>query len=63
MYAITSSDARANPEAVMDRVVADRAPVAITRQRGESGVIVARSDWEVMEETLYLRRRQQTRST
>jgi antitoxin YefM len=39
---------------VMDRVVADRAPVVITRQRGESVVMVAQSDWEAMEETLYL---------
>ncbi len=38
----------------MDKVVADRAPVAITRQRGEGVVMVSASEWEGMEETLYL---------
>ncbi len=54
MYALSFSETRANLKAVMDRVVADRAPVAITRQRGESVVMIAQSDWEAMEETLYL---------
>ena len=54
MHALSFTDARANLKAVMDRVVADRAPVAITRQRGEGVVIISQSEWESMEETMYL---------
>jgi antitoxin YefM len=54
MYAISSSEARANLKAVMDRVVADRAPVAVTRQRGEGVVMISQSEWDSIEETLYL---------
>jgi antitoxin YefM len=56
MDAICFSDARANLKAVMDRVIADRVPVAITRQKAESVVLVARSEWDSIEETLYLLR-------
>jgi len=56
MYAISFSDARADLKAVMDRVVADRVPVAITRHKAESVVLVARSEWDSIEETLYLLR-------
>ena len=56
MNSLSFSDARANLKATMDRVVADRAPVAITRQRGESVVMVSASEWESIEETLYLLR-------
>lgn len=54
MLVETFSNARNNLKAVMDRVVADRAPVKIARQRGESVVMISESDWESMEETLYL---------
>lgn len=54
MHALSFTDARANLKAVMDKVVADRAPVAITRQRGEGVVLVSLSEWESMEETLHL---------
>lgn len=54
MLVETFSNARNNLKAVMDRVVADRAPIKITRQRGENVVMVSESDWESMEETLYL---------
>lgn len=40
----------------MDRVVADRAPVAITRPKVEGVVLVSRSEWDSIEETLYLLR-------
>ncbi|WP_367271439.1 type II toxin-antitoxin system Phd/YefM family antitoxin [Sphingomonas sp.] len=33
---------------------ADRAPVAITRQRGEGVVVLSASEWASIEETLYL---------
>ena len=36
--------------------VADRAPIAITRQRGEGAVLISESEWASIEETLYLLR-------
>ena len=54
MLVETFSNTRANLKAIMDRVVADRAPVKITRQRAEAVVIVSESDWESIEETLHL---------
>ena len=54
MDMLSFTDARANLKAVMDRVVADKAPVAITRQRGESVVMISASEWAGMEETLHL---------
>jgi antitoxin YefM len=54
MDSLSFSETRANLKAVMDKVVADRAPVTIMRRRGENVIIVAQSDWEAMEETLYL---------
>lgn len=54
MRAISYSEARANLKSVIDRVVADRAPIAITRQRGEGAVLISESEWASMEETLYL---------
>jgi antitoxin YefM len=56
MRAISYSEARENLKSVIDRVVADRAPIAITRQRGEGAVLVSESDWASIEETLYLLR-------
>ena len=56
MKAISYSEARENLKSVIDRVVADRAPIAITRQRGEGAVLVSASDWASIEETLYLMR-------
>ena len=54
MLTETFSNARNNLKAVMDRVVADRAPVKITRQKAEGVVMISESDWESMEEMLYL---------
>jgi antitoxin YefM len=55
METLTFSDTRANLKAVMDKVVADRAPVAIGRSRGQEGVVmISRSEWDSIEETLYL---------
>jgi antitoxin YefM len=56
MDSLSFSETRANLKAVMDKVVADRVPVAITRQRGEAVVMVSQSEWNAMEETLYLLR-------
>ena len=54
MQTLTISETRANLKAVLDRVVADRAPVAITRPKGENVVLVSASEWASMEETLHL---------
>jgi antitoxin YefM len=56
MKAISYSEARDNLKSVIDKVVADRAPIAITRQRGEGAVLISESEWASIEETLYLLR-------
>lgn len=48
------TNSRANLKALMDRVVANRAPIKISRQRAEDVVMVSESEWEAIEETLYL---------
>lgn len=54
MDVLNYSDTRANLKAVMDRVVADHAPVVISRQSGKPVVMVSLEDWESIEETMYL---------
>lgn len=54
MQAVSYSEARENLKAMIDKVVADRAPLAITRQRGEGAVLISESEWASIEETLYL---------
>jgi antitoxin YefM len=56
MRAISYSQARENLKAVIDQAVSDKAPIAITRQRGEGAVLVSASEWASIEETLYLLR-------
>jgi antitoxin YefM len=54
MVVLSYSDTRANLKAVMDKVVEDRTPVVITRQKAEAVVMVSLADWTAMEETLHL---------
>ena len=54
MQTVTYSEARDNLKAVMDKAVADRAPILITRQRGENVVMISADEWAGMEETLHL---------
>lgn len=54
MNVLTYSDTRARLKEVMERVVEDHNPVVITRQGGESVVMVSLADWHAMEETAYL---------
>ena len=56
MQGISYSEARENLNAEIDKVIADRAPLAITRQRGEGAVLISESEWASIEETLYLLR-------
>ncbi|MEA2759876.1 MAG: antitoxin YefM [Methylobacteriaceae bacterium] len=54
MDVLSYSDTRARLREIMDRVIADRAPVVITRQKSEAVVMVSLADWNAMEETLHL---------
>lgn len=54
MQTVTYSEARDNLKSVLDKTVADRAPVMITRQRGQNVVLISASEWAGMEETLHL---------
>ncbi len=54
MDVLSYSDTRANLKQVMDRVVEDKTPVVVTRQKGEAVVMVSLADWNAMEETLHL---------
>jgi antitoxin YefM len=56
MQTLSVSETRANLKSVLERVVADKAPIAIARQKGEGVVIVSQSEWDSIEETLYLLR-------
>jgi antitoxin YefM len=54
MQRLSVSEARTNLNAVLDRIVADKAPIAITRAKGEGVVMVSESEWVSIKETLYL---------
>ena len=54
MEIVSYSETRANLKAIMDRVVNDHMPIAITRQRGKPVVMVDLDDWNAMQETRYL---------
>jgi antitoxin YefM len=54
MDVMSFTETRAKLKSVMERVVADHAPVVITRQRAEAVVIVSLADWNAMEETTHL---------
>lgn len=54
MQTVTASETRANFKAVLDRVVADKAPIQITRPKGEGVVMISESEWEGLQETLHL---------
>ena len=54
MDVISYSDARASLRQMMDRVVEDRSPVVIVRQKAEAVVMVSLADWNAMEETSHL---------
>lgn len=56
MDAITYSTARANLAKTMDRVCEDHAPIIITRNGGQSVVMVSLGDYQALEETAYLLR-------
>jgi antitoxin YefM len=56
MDSVSYTKAKASFGAVLDKVVADRAPVAITRRTGEAVVIIAESDWAAIQKTIEMGR-------
>jgi len=56
MRTINYTAARQNFAETMDQVNADRAPVLVTRQKGEPVVMMSLADFNAMEETAYLLR-------
>lgn len=52
--AISISEARANLKKVIDSVIDDHAPVAITRRGAGAAVLVSLDDWNSMQETLHV---------
>lgn len=56
MRAVSYSEARQNLSATMLQTVEDRAPVLITRQNGESCVLMSLEEYNSLEETAYLLR-------
>lgn len=53
MQAVSYDEAAENLEAMIDKVVADRAPLAITLERGEGAVLISASEWASIEEALH----------
>lgn len=54
MQTVSYTEARDNLKRLMDKAVSDRAPILITRQRGENVVMISAKAWAGMEETLHL---------
>lgn len=52
--AISITEARANLKQVIDSVIDDHAPVAITRRGAGAAVVVSMEDWNGMLETIHL---------
>jgi len=50
----TYSDARKHLKELMDRVVADRTEIIVTRQKAEPVVVISMSEWNAISETLHL---------
>ncbi|MGH6855006.1 MAG: type II toxin-antitoxin system Phd/YefM family antitoxin [Aestuariivirga sp.] len=56
MSTMTYSRLRANLKSALDRVCADHEPVVVERQKGGDVVLLARGDYESLQETAYLLR-------
>ncbi|KFD21497.1 YefM family antitoxin protein [Tatumella ptyseos ATCC 33301] len=56
MKAVSYSEARQNLSATMIQTVEDRSPILITRQNGESCVLMSLEEFNSLEETAYLLR-------
>ena len=56
MDAISYSEARSRLASAMDQVCESHDPIIITRQGGQSVVLMSLEDYEAMDETAYLKR-------
>ena len=56
MRTINYTTARAHLAETMDRVNEDRAPLLVTRQKGEPVVMMSLAEYNALEETAYLLR-------
>lgn len=56
MKALSYSALRKNLSKAMDQVNDDHAPIVITRQKGQSAVLLSLDDFESWQETAYLLR-------
>ncbi len=54
MYVITARQARDGLEQALEDVCRDREPLVIMRERGKPVVLLALSDYEGLQETIYL---------
>lgn len=54
MDAVSYTHFRKNLASAIDRVNEDRAPLLITRRRGDSAVLMSLDDYESIQATLYL---------
>jgi len=54
MEITTYSNFRMNLKSFMDKVLKTRAPLFVTRAKGEDVVVLSKEEYESMEETLYL---------
>lgn len=54
MEVVSYTEARGNLKDLMDRVVADKTEVVVTRQKAEAVVMVSLAEWNSISETLHL---------
>jgi antitoxin YefM len=54
MDVVSYTEARGNLKDLMDRVVADKTEVVVTRQKAEAVVMVSLAEWNSISETLHL---------
>jgi len=54
MEITTYSNFRQNLKSFLDLVFKDRAPLFVTRSKGEDIVVMSKSDYESLQETLFL---------
>ena len=54
MLATTSSNLRENQKHYFDRVVQDCETLIVTRRDDDNVVVISQSEWESLQETLYL---------
>jgi antitoxin YefM len=62
MDVISFCEARERLGEVLDRVIADRAPVVVSRRNAEAVVLVSLSDWYAIEDSMHLQSTDANRS-